>query len=41
MMNKTEDRCEVRAVDRMMYYSLNDDHIKILMDICLEHTQHG
>ena len=25
---------------RMMYYSLNDDHIKTLMDVCLEHTRH-
>ncbi len=30
-----------RKNGRMMYYSLNDDHIKILLDICLEHTQHG
>lgn len=26
---------------RMMYYSLNDDHIRTLLDVCLEHTQHG
>ncbi len=26
---------------RMMYYSLNDDHIRTLLDVCLEHAQHG
>jgi DNA-binding transcriptional ArsR family regulator len=26
---------------RMMYYSLNDDHIRILLTVCLEHAQHG
>lgn len=30
-----------RKSGRMMYYSLNDDHIKTLLDVCLEHTQHG
>jgi len=29
-----------RKEGRMMYYSLNDDHIKTLMDVCLEHTRH-
>ena len=27
-----------RKGGRMMYYSLNDDHIKMLLDICLEHV---
>ena len=26
---------------RMMYYSLSDDHIRTLLDVCLEHAQHG
>lgn len=30
-----------RKEGRMMYYSLNDDHIKTLLDVCLEHTRHG
>lgn len=30
-----------RKEGRMMYYSLNDDHIRQLLDICLEHAQHG
>lgn len=30
-----------RKEGRMMYYCLNDDHIRQLLDICLEHTQHG
>ena len=30
-----------RKEGRMMYYSLNDDHIRILLDVCLEHAQHG
>ncbi len=29
-----------RKEGRMMYYSLNDDHIRQLLDICLEHTKH-
>jgi DNA-binding transcriptional ArsR family regulator len=29
-----------RKSGRMMYYSLNDDHIRQLLDICLEHTKH-
>jgi len=29
-----------RKAGRMMYYSLSDDHIRQLMDICLEHTSH-
>ena len=29
-----------RKEGRMMYYSLNDDHIRRLLDICLEHTRH-
>lgn len=28
-----------RKDGRMMYYSLNDDHIKTLLDICLEHVR--
>ena len=30
-----------RKEGRMMYYSLNDDHIRRLLDVCLEHTRHG
>jgi DNA-binding transcriptional ArsR family regulator len=30
-----------RKDGKMMYYSLNDDHIKALLDVCLEHTEHG
>lgn len=30
-----------RKEGRMMYYSLNDDHIGQLLDICLEHTRHA
>ena len=30
-----------RKDGRMMYYSLNDDHIQTLLDVCLEHIQHG
>ena len=30
-----------RKSGRMMYYSLNDNHIKTLLDVCLEHTHHG
>ncbi len=30
-----------RKDGRMMYYSINDDHIRILLDVCLEHTRHG
>ena len=30
-----------RKDGRMMYYSLNDDHIRTLLDVCLEHAQHG
>jgi DNA-binding transcriptional ArsR family regulator len=29
-----------RKEGRMMYYSLNDDHIRQLLAICLEHTKH-
>ena len=29
-----------RKAGRMMYYSLSDDHIRQLIDICLEHTSH-
>ncbi len=30
-----------RKDGRMMYYSLNDEHILILLDVCLEHARHG
>lgn len=30
-----------RKEGRMMYYSLSDDHISQLLDICLEHTKHS
>ncbi len=30
-----------RKDGRMMYYSLNDDHIQTLLDVCLEHARHG
>lgn len=29
-----------RKAGRMMYYSLSDDHIRQLLDVCLEHTRH-
>ena len=29
-----------RKEGRNMYYSLNDDHIRQLLAVCLEHTQH-
>lgn len=29
-----------RKEGRMMYYTLNDEHIRQLLDICLEHTKH-
>ncbi len=29
-----------RKQGRMMYYSLNDEHIRQLLEICLEHTRH-
>ena len=29
-----------RKEGRMMYYSLNDDHIRQLLAICLEHAKH-
>lgn len=30
-----------RKDGRMMYYSLNDDHIQTLLGVCLEHARHG
>lgn len=30
-----------RKEGRMMYYSLSDDHIGQLLDICLEHAKHA
>ena len=30
-----------RKDGRMMYYSLNDDHIRTLLAVCLEHASHG
>ncbi len=30
-----------RKEGRMMYYALNDAHIRILLDVCLEHARHG
>ena len=30
-----------RKDGRMMYYSINDDHIQTLLDVCLEHAQQG
>lgn len=29
-----------RKEGRMMFYSLNDDHIRQLLDICMEHAKH-
>lgn len=29
-----------RKAGRMMYYALNDDHVRKLLEICLEHTGH-
>lgn len=30
-----------RKAGRMMYYSISDEHIKTLLEVCLEHTQHS
>ena len=30
-----------RKEGRMIYYSLNDDHIRILLTVCLDHAEHG
>ena len=30
-----------RKHGRMIYYSLNDDHIRTLLEVCLEHASHG
>lgn len=30
-----------RKDGRRMYYSLNDTHIKSLLDVCLDHTRNG
>jgi len=30
-----------RKTGRMVYYSLNDNHIKTLLEVCLEHTGHS
>ncbi len=30
-----------RKGGRMMYYSINDDHIGTLLEVCLEHARHG
>lgn len=30
-----------RKAGRMMNYSLDDDHIETLLEICLEHVKHG
>jgi ArsR family transcriptional regulator, lead/cadmium/zinc/bismuth-responsive transcriptional repressor len=30
-----------RKEGRMMYYTLNDDHIRTLLGVCLEHASHG
>jgi DNA-binding transcriptional ArsR family regulator len=30
-----------RKEGRLMYYSLNDDHIRTLLAVCLEHASHG
>jgi DNA-binding transcriptional ArsR family regulator len=29
-----------RRQGRMVFYSLNDDHINTLLDVCLEHVRH-
>ncbi|MDP2718820.1 MAG: metalloregulator ArsR/SmtB family transcription factor [Dehalococcoidia bacterium] len=29
-----------RKDGRMAFYSLNDDHIRVLLDVCLEHIRH-
>lgn len=29
-----------RREGKMAYYSLNDDHVRVLLDICLEHLSH-
>ncbi len=30
-----------RKEGRMVYYSLDDEHIGVLLDVCLDHTQHN
>ena len=30
-----------RKGGRMMYYSVDDDHIGTLLEVCLEHARHG
>lgn len=30
-----------RKEGRMTYYSLNDDHMTTLLEVCLEHVRHG
>lgn len=30
-----------RKDGRMMYYSLNDEHVNRLLGVCLEHVRHG
>ena len=30
-----------RREGKMVYYSLDDAHIRILLDVCLDHVQHG
>ncbi len=30
-----------RRDGRMVYYTLNDDHIRTLLAVCLEHARHG
>ncbi len=32
---------KVRKAGRMAFYSLDDDHIETLVNICLEHIQHS
>lgn len=30
-----------RRDGKMVFYSLNDDHVRQLLDVCLEHLRHG
>ncbi len=38
---RTLRRVKQRKDGRVMYYSLNDEHIRTLLDVCLEHARHG
>lgn len=31
----------VRRSGRLAYYSLDDDHVRVLLEVCAEHLGHG